>query len=266
MPDIDEKGTRGLPLATVPLLIAHRGASGDAPENTLAAFELAWEQGADGIEADFRLTRDGHIVCLHDAGTGRTAGVELAVAQSSLQALRQLDVGRWRGTRWTGERIPLLEEVLQRLPAGKIFLIELKCGPEIIPPLRRVLTSGGVPGERLRLLTFDRLLVPRLKEALPELRVCLNVEDRRRLPALGCHPTAEELLALLAESGADGLSSQAHPRLDRPLVDALHARGLELHVWTVDALHRARHYCRLGVDSIMTNRPGRLRPHLQRPE
>lgn len=68
---------------TESLLIAHRGASRDAPENTLAAFDLAWQQGADGIEADFRLTGDGRIVCLHDASTGRTAGVDLTVADVS---------------------------------------------------------------------------------------------------------------------------------------------------------------------------------------
>src|SRR6185369_848081 len=89
-----------------PMLIAHRGASRDAPENTLAAFRLAWQQGADGIEADFRLTRDGRVVCLHDASTGRTAGVDLAVAEASLEELKRLDVGGWKGARWAGERIP----------------------------------------------------------------------------------------------------------------------------------------------------------------
>ena len=78
-----------------PLLIAHRGGSREAPENTLAAFHQAWQQGADGIEADFRLTRDGRVVCLHDAGTGRTAGIDIAVAEATFAELRRLDVGSW---------------------------------------------------------------------------------------------------------------------------------------------------------------------------
>lgn len=77
------------PLSAEPFIVAHRGASHDAPENTLAAFELAWEQGADAIEGDFHLTQDGHIVCLHDKDTKRTAGKKLVVGKSSLEELRK---------------------------------------------------------------------------------------------------------------------------------------------------------------------------------
>ncbi|MDA1056051.1 MAG: glycerophosphodiester phosphodiesterase family protein, partial [Planctomycetota bacterium] len=79
------------------LIIAHRGGSHDAPENTLAAFRLAFEQGADGIEGDFYLTRDNRIVCIHDADTKRVADKTLVVAESSLAELKRLDVGSWKG-------------------------------------------------------------------------------------------------------------------------------------------------------------------------
>src|SRR5512140_286258 len=79
------------------LIIGHRGASRDAPENTLESFRLAWEQGADGIEADFRLTADGRIVCMHDETTGRTTGVNLNIADTALKELRRLDAGLWKG-------------------------------------------------------------------------------------------------------------------------------------------------------------------------
>ncbi len=171
------------------LLIAHRGASREAPENTLAAFRLAWQEGADGIEADFRLTRDGRIVCLHDDTTKRTAGVDLAVAESTLEELRRLDIGAWKGARWRGERIPSLEEVLSGLPAGKMLMIELKCGPEIIEPLRRVLAADGVPVDKLRLLSFDARLVAGLKEQLPGIRACLNVDYRFSLRTRAWSPS-----------------------------------------------------------------------------
>src|SRR3954447_2364486 len=87
-----------------PLIIGHRGASFDAPENTAAAFGLAFLQGADGIEADFHLSSDGEIVCIHDATTGRTAGVDLVVAETSLKELKRLDVGLWKGREFPGER------------------------------------------------------------------------------------------------------------------------------------------------------------------
>src|SRR5689334_354029 len=108
------------------LVVAHRGASHEAPENTLAAFRLAWEQGADAIEGDFYLTRDREIVCIHDDNTKRTSGEDLSVAASTLAQLRRLDVGRWKDPKWKGERIPTLTEVLATIPAGKRIFIEIK--------------------------------------------------------------------------------------------------------------------------------------------
>jgi glycerophosphoryl diester phosphodiesterase len=110
------------------LIIAHRGASHDAPENTLASFKLAWEQKADGIEGDFYLTKDGKIVCIHDKTTKRTSGqkVELDVAASTLAELRKVDVGAWKDPKYAGEKMPTLEEVLAIVPAGKVFFIEIK--------------------------------------------------------------------------------------------------------------------------------------------
>ena len=244
------------------LLIAHRGASQEAPENTLAAFDLAWQQGADGIEADFRLTRDGRVVCLHDASTGRTAGADLGVAEATLEELRRLDVGAWKGARWRGERIPSLEEVLTRLPAGKRLFIELKSGPEIIAPMRRILAAGVVPVEQLRLLAFDAQLVARLKEELPGIRVCLNVDCRWNRHTRSWSPSRAEIHAALEQSGADGLSSRAHPRLDAQFAAELHRSGKEIHVWTVDSTRSAGRYRDMRVDSIMTNRPGWLRGRL----
>jgi glycerophosphoryl diester phosphodiesterase len=241
------------------LLIAHRGASHEAPENTLAAFELAWQEGADGIEADFRLTGDGRLVCIHDSATGRTAGVDLVVAETSLEVLSGLDVGKWKGASWQGERIVTLEEVLGRIPSGKMFFIELKSGPEIIEPLRQILFAGNVPLEQLRLLAFDCGLVARLKERLPGIRVCLNVDYNWKLRSRSWSPAIEELPAILKNCGADGLSSRSNARLDSRFIAGLQESGKEVHVWTVDSVRTARHYNALGVDSIMTNRPGRLR-------
>src|SRR5512138_2530443 len=93
-----------------PLVLGHRGASADAPENTLAAFRLALEQGADGVELDVRRCRTGEVVVVHDADTSRVAGAPLRVGDASLSELRALDVGGPAGARFRGERIPRLEE------------------------------------------------------------------------------------------------------------------------------------------------------------
>jgi glycerophosphoryl diester phosphodiesterase len=107
------------PVAFGQLIIAHRGASHDAPENTLSAFKLAIEQGADAIEADFFLTSDEKMVCFHDEDTERICGKKLLVTQTPLDELQSLDVGKWKGPQWTGEKMPTMADVLAAVPEGK---------------------------------------------------------------------------------------------------------------------------------------------------
>jgi len=235
------------------LVIGHRGASREAPENTLSSFRLAFAQGADGIEADFRLTGDGEIVCLHDDSTGRTAGVDLRVSESTGEELRRLEVGGWKGKAWSGERIPSLQDVLRALPAGKRLFIELKSGLEIIAPLSATLAAAGVEPGRIRLLAFDPELIRALKERLPEFRACWLTDYRFRG---AWRPSSQEVLDTLRSIRADGLASRSRGVLDGDFVAALRGESREIHVWTVDAVAEARRLCALGVDSIMTNRPG----------
>jgi Glycerophosphoryl diester phosphodiesterase family len=124
-------------------IIAHRGASADAPENTLPAMKLAWEQGADAVELDMYLSKDGRIVVFHDTTTKRFDGRERKVAHLTLEEMRGLNVGAWKGEKWAGERVPDLVEILNTIPAGKRAVLEIKCGPEIVPELARVLGAAA---------------------------------------------------------------------------------------------------------------------------
>ena len=127
----------GLDSSLAVQIIGHRGASHDAPENTLSAFKLGYQQHADAVELDIYLTGDGKIAVLHDGDTLRISGVSNCVAQTSFEDLRKLEVGQWG--KWTNkaysEKIPSLEEVLPLIPEGKRLFIEIKCGPEILPRL-----------------------------------------------------------------------------------------------------------------------------------
>src|SRR5690606_38835440 len=98
----------------------------DAPENTLAAFNLAWERGVPAIELDVHLSADDRLIVIHDATTKRTTGVDLAVKDSTLDQLRALDAGSWKGEQWAGEPMPTLEEALATIPEGARCLIEVK--------------------------------------------------------------------------------------------------------------------------------------------
>src|SRR4051812_19201695 len=110
-------------------IIAHRGASHDAPENTLAAVRLAWAQHADAVEVDVHLTRDWRLAVIHDPDTRRTGDEVCVVADSTLAELQRLDVGQWKDPRFAGERIPTLEDVFGSVPDGKRTFVELKSGP-----------------------------------------------------------------------------------------------------------------------------------------
>jgi len=158
-------------------IIAHRGASHAALENTLAAFRLAWDEGADGIEADFRLTRDGQVVAMHDETARRTAGADLRISELSLSELRSREAGRWKGERWAGERIPTLEEVLDTVPADKRIFLELKSGPEILKPLLAGLERSGLPPGQTAILAFDESVLREAKELAPH-RPALWLVDR----------------------------------------------------------------------------------------
>jgi glycerophosphoryl diester phosphodiesterase len=252
---------------TMPELIAHRGAAHDAPENTVAAFELAWQQGADGIEGDFRLTCDGEIVCLHDADTRRTAGRALKVADASLAELRRLDVGWWKGEAWRGARIPTLAEVLATVPPGKKLVIEIKCGPEILPGLQAALAGSGLLPAQIVVVAFDFRVVAAAKQQLPRLKAlwlkALSLTDFRTASEAGVHPSAEEIVKTLARTGADGVGCRAHAAVDQAFVQTLRRAHKEVHIWTVDDVKTAQRYLTLGVDSITSNRAGWLKQQLR---
>ena len=129
--------------------MAHRGASQDAPQNTIPAFKLAWGQGADAIEGDFQLTKDGHVVCIHDKDTNKVANANLVVSDSTLAELRQVDVGVRKRKAFEGTRIPTIAEVFATIPKQKKIYIEVKCGPEIIPALQREIDHSGLTNDQV---------------------------------------------------------------------------------------------------------------------
>jgi glycerophosphoryl diester phosphodiesterase len=232
-------------------VVAHRGASADAPENTLPAFELAWEQGADAVEGDFWLTADGEVACCHDPDTQKVAGRKLAVRAASFADLRRLDVGRWKGRRWAGTRMPKLSEVLATVPPGKRIFIEIKDGPRAVPAVARAVEESGLSGDQVRVIAFDAGVVAAAKAAMPGVDAywLVNQKKARPLGPAGVVATAEA-------AQADGVSIEAGDAPWTELVDAVTAAGLETHTWTIDDPEKARVFARAGFQSVTTNRPG----------
>ena len=251
------------------MIVAHRGASHDAPENTLAAFQLAWQQEADGIEGDFRLTRDGHVVCIHDDTTERTAGVNLEVAKTSLAELRKLDVGRWKGEQFVGERIPTLQEIVAIVPEDKQIVIELKTGPEIVATVQRILNDSGLKPAQVLVISFNEDTVAESKRRLPGIRAhwLTGYQSEDETGETGpWSPTPPTVAQTVLRSRADGVGSEAFRDVfDQRFVNSLTTAGIrEFHVWTVDDAADARYYQSLGASGITTNRPAYIRQELNR--
>lgn len=236
-------------------IIAHRGASFDAPENTVSAIKLAWEQQADGSEFDIYLTKDGRIVVCHDKDMKRTAGVSKLIADSTLDELRTLDVGTWKNAKFAGEKVPTLEEMLMTIPAGKRVFIEVKCGPEIVPELDRVLKRTPFKPSQTPVICFDASVIAAVKQRRPDLPaywlVGLKKETR-----------VEALIAKAQEIRADGLDLSANEFLDAPFAEKIRHAGLRLDVYTVNDVQLAKRMIAIGVQGITTDRPGWLREEL----
>lgn len=242
-------------------IIAHRGASHAAPENTMAAFELAWQEQADGVEGDFYYTKDGHIVCIHDADTARTAGVKKIVASSTLAELRELEYGSWKDAKFAGEPLPTFAEVLAAMPAGKTFVIELKTGPEIVPLLVAQLKQQQPNWDDLLIISFKADTVKACKQQLPAVKAHWLTSYRRDKATGEVKPTAAQVSKTLQDCGADGLGTRGDRSVvTKEFIAELRAGGMpEFHVWTIDNPDDAKYFQELGAMGITTNRPADIR-------
>jgi len=227
-----------------PLVIAHRGASGDRPENTLSAFQLAVEQRADMIETDLHLSRDDAIVIRHDPDLA-SLGLQRAIRATELAQIRSLDAG-------AGETIPILDEVLDRFGSKIAFNLEIKSGSDGAYPGLEAAALGAVESRGLLASTlfssFCDGVLARLRALSPTARLAVLVSRRRSRGVL------ERARAVGAEALNPwfGLASAG-------FIDLAHADGFAVYPYTVDALAEMRRCLEAGVDGLFTNHPDRLR-------
>ena len=244
------------------ILIAHRGASWDAPENTVSAVRLAWEQQADGVEIDVRLTSDQRVVVIHDEDALRTTGHGIPVRDLTSDDLEPLDAGLWKGPKWQGEHIPFLEEILNEIPSDRELMLDIKCGSEIIPYLKNILDRAAVP----TLMVGAELDVLKIVcRELPSCPVYWNVHYmRQRQDDIGGWSESLDRVietAVAASFRGLGLEMERIPRPEE--ARAIHDAGLEIFAWTVDDADTAGALADIGVDRLATNRPEWIREQLK---
>lgn len=235
-------------------VIAHRGYSAIAPENTLASMREAWKTDADGIELDIYLTKDNKVILSHDANTKRTTGQSYEIANTHSKVLRTLDAGSFKDKQFAGEKLPFLDEVLKEAPANKKIFVEIKPGdPKILPYLKKVVYKSKNKSN-VTFISFNKDVLAKAKKMMPE------------IPAYWLHAPAKDTttnkymkydetpVKIAKENHFDGVDSY-YEGVTPEFVKKVHEAGLKLYVWTVDNPAIVKDLVKLGVDGITTNNP-----------
>jgi glycerophosphoryl diester phosphodiesterase len=236
-------------MTTTTTIIAHRGASHDKPENTLAAIAEAWVQHADAVEVDVRQSRDGQAVLIHDADTARCGGRDQPVVEQTVDELQQLDLG-------DGQTIPMLVEAWRDAAHDRDWVLDIKCDASIIAVLRQAITQTGFPHERIIAISGDDAVLTGVRKAIPGCRTLV-------LSVLRASGDVDTLIDQAKRVGADGVDLAANEHLDQTTARRIIDAGLPLGVWTVNDAALTRHMRSIGATMITTDRPGLLRQWLR---
>jgi len=232
------------------LIIAHRGESYDAPENTLGSINLAWERNDDAVEIDVQLTKDEKIVVIHDKTTLRTGGKLKRVSSNNYNELLQIDTGILKGNEWINERIPLLEDVINTIPKAKILFIENKSDDRIVNPLKQLIEQKNINPVQIKFIGFDINIMKLIKDSLPKFESYWIVEGKYYKGK----SDLEETIAKCRSIGLDGLDVQAKKFLSKAVIQTVKKSELKIYTWTVDDPARAKQLYLDGIDGITTNR------------
>lgn len=231
--------------------IAHRGFSGAAPENTLAAVRAAIESGADMVEIDVTMSADRHLVVIHDETLDRTTGGRGEVAGLTLAEIRQLDAGRWFSPAFAGERVPTLDEVLAAVEGRVLLNVEIKSeavARGIVDKVAAAIRARRMTREVI-VSSFAPAALEQLRAAAPEIRT-----------AVLCNPEyhkGRDPVAIVRELGASMFNIK-RTRLTRAMLQRCREAGIPVAVYTANKPRHLRKLVKMGVDAIFTDHPDRL--------
>jgi glycerophosphoryl diester phosphodiesterase len=236
--------------------VAHRGAAGYAPENTIAGFDLAVDMKADYIEIDVQRSIDGELVVIHDTTVDRTTDGTGKVGDLTLQQLHQLDAGSWKEESFAGETIPAFEEILDRYQGKVGILIELKA-PELYPGIEEQVAEAlkernldQPQNEKIIIQSFNFQSMKKTDQLLPKVPVGVLTSNRT-------HTTAE---ALKEFSTYAEWFNPSYGIVTEEVVDQVHAQGMQIGSWTVRSQEAADFLFDMNVDAIITDYPDYVDP------
>ena len=242
-------------------LIAHRGESVDAPENTLPAYKTAVDRDF-GFECDVYLSKDRRVFTFHDGNLSRTtAGANTnKCADVTWAELAKLDVGgwgKWKGSKFVGTRPALLEELLELARDGRRIYVEVKTGPEIVPYIKAIFAAQKkATAKNVLFISFNKASCRALKNEMPEYKVYwLTHSSPKGKGGVRKPVVAAEIVRTLRDIGADGVDCHYDPNVvTAEFIAEIHKAGYEFHVWTVDDVNDALEAFRRGAETVTTNR------------
>ncbi|WP_338706066.1 glycerophosphodiester phosphodiesterase [Bacillus altitudinis] len=229
-------------------IIAHRGSSSAAPENTIAAFDVAVEQGADYIELDVQMTMDQHVVVIHDDTVDRTTNGNGLVKSYTLDQLKKLDAGSWFDQQYTNERIPTLQEILERYSQRIGILIEIKHPKRQIGIEKAVarIINRFAYSRHIMIQSFDVHALQRIKAFAPSLRTALIIK-----------PDAFKLTKrkIMTYSSFANCLNMKKTMINRWWIDRIHTFEMDVFIWTVKDQKTADRIKKYPIDGVVTDNP-----------
>jgi len=243
-------------------IIAHRGASFDAPENTLASVNLAWSQNIHHVEVDVKLTKDNIIVVFHDDTTMRYNQVDRLLNQYSLEELSTIDVGIFKGEQWKNESIPTLEQVLKTIPKNGTLVVELKDGPEMESALVKLKKQNTEVWRQLEFISFNYETICMTKKIFPNNK-CLWLLDLDYDSETSKNiPSNKEIIHKVKQHNLDGIDVFAGNVANKSFFKTMQQENFEIYLWTINKVAHAKQYLPYSPQGLTTDRPKWMKEQL----
>ncbi len=236
-------------------IIAHRGASYIAPENTLASVKLGFELGADAVEVDVLLSKDNRLMVNHDKDTYRTAGGQnMIISETHSDQLRQLEVGSWKGAQYRGEKMPFLEEVLALVTDHQKLFIEFKTGPEVLPFFKKTIEDYK-RRQNLVIISFNKETIIKSKQMFPDIPAYWLIHNYNQ-------HKLEEAIKIALDNNMEGLNVH-YKLINETFMNIMANAGIQVYTYTVNDPNEAKRLRALKVTGITTDRPQLLEQQIK---
>ncbi len=243
-------------------IIAHRGASFDAPENTLASVNLAWSQNIHDVEVDVKLTKDNILIVFHDETTIRFNQINKPVREYNFKELSAIDVGIFKGEQWKNEFIPSLEAVLKTIPASRKLVVELKDGPEMENALVRLEKNNANIWKQLEFISFKYETICMAKKIFPSNKCLwllnLDYDSETKKNA----PSNKDIIHKIKQHNLDGIDVFAGEIANELFFKTMHQENFEIYLWTINTIEHAKQYLSFSPHGLTTDKPKWMKEQL----